>query len=98
LGFIRIGGHWVKAGYFLAAVGFFDHYRFETIHFVMAINFFLVCMYVMITDKRFSYLGKISLLLLPLAFQSIFWFEFFQVVLILIFNILYIQKIKQHEI
>jgi|TARA_R110000737_G_scaffold118158_2_gene150715 hypothetical protein len=98
LGFFRCGGHWIKAGFFLALTGFFDSYRFEVIHFAMAINFFLVCMYVMITDKRFNYLGKASLLLIPLALQSIFWFEAFQVILIVIFNILYILKLKRHEI
>ena len=53
------------------------------------------CMYVMITDKRFSYLGKASLLLIPLAFQNMLIFEAFQVVLILIFNLLYILKLKK---
>jgi len=95
VGFFRCGGHWVKAGYFLILTAFFDCYRFETIHFIMAANFFLVCMYVMITDKRFSYLGKASLLLIPLAFQNMLIFEVFQVVLILIFNLLYILKLKQ---
>ena len=87
IGFFRSGGHWIKAGYFLVALAFFDCYRFGIIHFIMAINFFLVCMYVMITDKRFSYLGKASLLLVPLAFQYIFIFEAFQIVLIIVFNI-----------
>ena len=95
IGFFRSGGHWIKAGYFLIALAFFDCYRFGIIHFVMAINFFLVCMYVMITDKRFSYLGKASLLLIPLAFQDMFIFEAFQIVLIIVFNILYILKLKQ---
>ena len=95
VGFFRCGGHWIKAGYFLTAVAFFDCYRFEIIHFVMAINFFLVCMYVMITDKRFNYLGKASLLLIPLAFQDMFIFEVSQIVLIIMFNILYILKLKQ---
>ena len=95
IGFFRCGGHWIKASYFLTAVAFFDCYRFETIHFVMAANFFLICMYIMITDKRFSYLGKASLLLIPLAFQSMLIFEAFQVVLIIIFNLLYILKLKQ---
>jgi len=95
IGFFRSGGHWVKAGYFLIALAFFDCYRFRIIHFIMAINFFLVCMYVMITDKRFSYLGKASLLLIPLAFQDMFIFEASQIVLVILFNILYILKIKQ---
>jgi hypothetical protein len=95
LGFFRSGGHWIKAGYFLVLTAFFDTYRFEVIHYVVAINFFLVCMYIMVTDKRFSYLGKASLLLIPLAFQNMLIFEAFQVVLILIFNLLYILKLKQ---
>jgi len=97
IGFFRCGGHWVKAGYFLTAVAFFDCYRFEVIHFTMAVNFFLVCMYAMITDKRFSYLGKASLFLIPLAFQDMLIFEASQVVLILVFNILYTFKLKQYE-
>jgi len=95
IGFFRSGDHWVKAGYFLIALAFFDCYRFGIVHFIMAINFFLVCMYVMITDKRFSYLGKASLLLIPLAFQDMFIFEASQIVLIIVFNILYILKLKQ---
>lgn len=95
LGFFRSGGHWIKAGYFLVLTAFFDTYRFEVIHYVVAINFFLVCMYIMVTDKRFSYLGKASLLLIPLAFQNMLIFEAFQVVLILIFNLLYILKLKK---
>ena len=43
IGFFRSGGHWVKAGYFLVALAFFDCYRFGTIHFVMALNFFIIC-------------------------------------------------------
>jgi len=46
-------------------------------------------------DKRFSYLGKASLLLIPLAFQNILLFEAFQVVFIIIFNILYVLKLKR---
>jgi len=95
LGFFRSGGHWIKAGYFLVALAFFDCYSFRTIHFIMAMNFFLVCMYVMITDKRFSYLGKASLLLIPLAFQNMLIFEASQVVLVIIFNLLYTIKLKQ---
>jgi len=63
----------------------------------MAVNFFLVCMYAMIKDKRFSYLGKASLFLIPLAFQDMLIFEASQVVLISVFNILYIFKLKQYE-
>ena len=95
IGFFRSGGHWVKAGYFLVALAFFDCYRFQIIHFVMAMNFFLVCMYAMIADKRFNYLGKASLLLIPLAFQNMLIFEALQVVLIIIFNILYILKLRR---
>jgi len=95
LGFFKSGGHWIKAGFFLVALAFFDCYRFPIIHFTMAANFFLICMYVMITDKRFSYLGKASLLLIPLAFQDMFIFEIFQIVLIIVFNILYILKLKR---
>jgi len=95
LGFFKSGGHWIKAGFFLVALAFFDCYRFGIIHFIMAANFFLICMYVMITDKRFSYLGKASLLLIPLAFQNMLVFEAFQVVLVIIFNLLYTIKLKQ---
>lgn len=95
LGFFKSGGHWIKAGYFLIATAFFDCYRFEVIHYVMAINFFLICMYAMFTDKRFNYLGKASLLLIPLAFESILIFEVFQVILIIMFNILYVFKLKR---
>jgi|TARA_R110000787_G_C13369366_1_gene440731 hypothetical protein len=95
LGFFRSKGHWIKAGYFLVLTAFFDTYRFEIIHYVVAINFFLICMYIMINDKRFSYLGKASLLLIPLAFQNMLIFEAFQVVLIIIFNILYTLKLKR---
>jgi len=95
LGFFKSGGHWIKAGYFLIATAFFDCYRFEVIHYVMAVNFFLICMYAMFMDKRFSYLGKASLLLIPLAFQNILLFEAFQVVFIIIFNILYVLKLKR---
>ena len=49
----------------------------------------------MIKDKRFGYLGKASLLLTLLAFENILIFELFQVILIIIFNILYVLKIKK---
>lgn len=52
-------------------------------------------MYAMFMDKRFNYLGKASLLLIPLAFESILMFEIFQVVLIIIFNLLYVFKLKR---
>ena len=95
IGFFRSGGHWIKAGYFLVALAFFDCYRFGTIHCVMAFNFFIICTYIMLNDKRFGYLGKASLLLTPLAFESILVFEAFQILLIIIFNILYILKLKK---
>jgi len=95
--FIIDGGHWIKAGYFLILTAFFDTYRFEIVHYTMAVNFFLICMYVMITDKRFSFLGKASLLLIPLAFQNMLLFEALEITLIIIFNLLYTLKLIRHE-
>ena len=95
IGFIRTGEYWVKAGYFLILTAIFDAYNYEIIHHVAAINFFLICTYTMIKDKRFGYLGKASLLLTLLAFENILIFELFQVILIIIFNILYVLKIKK---
>ena len=75
IGFIRIGGHWIKAGYFLILTSLFDAYNYEIIHHVAAINFFLICTYIMIRDKRFNNIGKSSLLLILLAFENILIYE-----------------------
>ena len=102
IGFIRTGDHWVKAGYFLILTALFDAYNYEIIHHVAAINFFLICTYTMIKDKRFGYLGKASFLLTLLAFENILIFELFQVILIIIFKFFYIcQKsatIRQYQV
>ena len=74
----------------------FDAYNYEIIHHVAAINFFLICTYIMIRDKRFNNIGKSSLLLILLAFENILIYEALQVILISIFNVLYVFKIKKY--
>jgi hypothetical protein len=50
----------------------------------------------MIRDKRFNNIGKSSLLLILLAFENILIYEALQVILISIFNVLYVFKIKKY--
>ena len=56
IGFFRSGGHWIKAGYFLVALAFFDCYRFGIIHFINSSTLVSIIIGLLLLDLIGAYL------------------------------------------
>jgi len=91
---------WTVPAIALVCVGIFD-VSYPMTHNISAFLFFLSSSYIIFTDERISRLGYYSLLIYPLLLipqQGLFWFEFFQTIIISIYHILYAIKILKLKI
>jgi len=86
---------WSVPAYALVGVALFDCVDYWMLHNIVAIIFFLSSTYLMKTDKRFDWIGDISvtwyiLLVMP---GGVFWFEVIQAVLISWFHWSYVKRL-----
>lgn len=86
---------WSVPAYALIGVALFNYIDYIMLHHILAIIFFVSSTYLMRTDKRFDWLGDISvtwyiLLIFP---NGIFWFEAIQAVLISVFHLSYVRRL-----
>jgi len=86
---------WSVPAYALVGVALFNCVDYWTLHNILAIIFFVSSTYLMRTDKRFDWLGDISvtwyiLLVMP---GGVFWFEAIQAVLISWFHLSYVRRL-----
>jgi len=86
---------WSVPAYALVGVALFDYIDYWMLHNIFAFIFFLSSTYLMKTDKRFDWLGDISvtwyvLLVIP---GGVFWFEAIQAVLISWFHWSYVRRL-----
>jgi hypothetical protein len=95
--FVTLNKKWIIPAISLLTLTYFNCTDFALIHNLSAFVFFTHSTYLMITDKRFSWLGKLILFLLPLLIFSIYYFELVSVLIITIFHMLYLKLIFKDE-
>ena len=86
---------WSVPAYALVGVALFDCVDYWMLHNIFAFIFFLSSTYLMKADKRFDWIGDVSvtwyvLLVIP---GGVFWFEAIQAVLISWFHLSYVRRL-----
>jgi hypothetical protein len=86
---------WSVPAYALVGVALFNCIESWTLHNIFAIIFFLSSTYLMWADKRFDWLGDISIIWYVLLIfpGGVFWFEAIQAVLISWFHMKYVRRL-----
>ena len=96
--FIALNKKWIIPAISLLTLTYFNCTDFDWIHNISAFIFFANSVYLMITDKRYSWIGKLVVGSLPLLIFSIYYFELVSVLLITIFHMLYLKLIFKGEL
>ena len=86
---------WSVPAYALVGVALFNCVDYWMLHNILAIIFFISSTYLMRTDKRFDWLGDISVTwyVLLVIEGGVFWFEAIQAVLIGWFHLKYVWRL-----
>ncbi len=90
--FMHKNTKWLIPSFTLLLVASFNMYEFPIIHYTAAFFFFLGSSYAMLNDKRISGFGRVSFALYTLFICDLIVFEFFQIVMLSCFHIVYAIK------